>query len=157
MPCVINHSRKQTDIYAHALKLVAKGVTALCLLRHNLPLTRLMRKSEPPRAILLRNSGGEENRAQKRERLRGFPETHDFFFHQFERKSVNMVNGGRVCEPRPPPRYFYGCGYRSITYSIIAHRGRLVKSLEAIRNRRRRRPRPRRPRRRPKENRFRRP
>ena len=115
------------------------------------------RDSEPPRAILLRNSGGEENRAQKCERLRGFPEIHDFFFHQFERKSVNMVNGGRVCEPRPPPRYFYGCGYRSITYSIIAHRGRLVKSLEAIRNRRRRRPRPRRPRRRPKENRFRRP
>ena len=36
----------------------------LCLLRHDLPLTRLLQKSEPPRAILLPNSGGEENQTQ---------------------------------------------------------------------------------------------
>ena len=117
----------------------------------------LMRKSEPPRAILLRNSGGEKNRTQSQRRTLGFSSPHGISFCQFKKKFVNAESGERVCEPRPPPRYFYGCGYRSITYSIIAHHGRLVKSLEAIRNRRRRRPRPRRPRRRPKENRSRRP
>ena len=60
-----NHSRKEAaPPFPYILKFVAKGVTALCLLRPYLPLTRLMRKSEPPRAILLRNSGGEENQTQ---------------------------------------------------------------------------------------------
>ena len=53
MPFVINHSRKQNHILRPRYKIVAKGVTALCLLRLNLLLTQLTRKSETARAKML--------------------------------------------------------------------------------------------------------
>ena len=43
----------QKEIREPAIKPVAKGVTALCLLRLNLPLARLLRKSETVRAKML--------------------------------------------------------------------------------------------------------
>ena len=43
----------QKEIREPAIKSVAKGVTALCLLRLNLPLARLLRKSETVRAKML--------------------------------------------------------------------------------------------------------
>ena len=61
----------------------------LCLLRPNLPLTRLLRKGEMARAKMLRFARHRGKPNEKRKRTLGFPKSHDFFFHQFERKSVN--------------------------------------------------------------------
>ena len=73
---------------------VAKGVTALCLLRLNLPLTRLMRKGEPPRAKLL-------PKQRRREKTNCQPlcgvqwvvsQSHGIFPRQFAEKCVNSLS-----------------------------------------------------------------
>ena len=86
-----------------------KRLHLLCLLRLNLPLTRLMRKSEPPRAILLPYSGGERNRTQSQRRTLGFSSPHEISFRQFEKKSVNIFTPAKSDRTRsgrtaPSPR-----------------------------------------------------
>ena len=58
---------------------VAKGVTALCLLRPYLPLTRLTGKGECAGATTVATARAEENRTQSLWRTLGFPSPHDFY------------------------------------------------------------------------------
>ena len=78
------------NILARGCHNVAKGVTALCLLRPYLPLTRLTGKGECAGATTVATARAEENRTQSLWRTLGFPETHDVSFRQFEKKRVNI-------------------------------------------------------------------
>ena len=72
---------------------VAKGVTALCLLRLNLPLTRLMRKGEPPRAKLL----PKQRRREVRVCVMPVSYTHLHSHPRYGGKSARAGRGGAHC------------------------------------------------------------
>ena len=81
-----NFPRQYTGKSKPAIKPVAKGVTALCLLRLNLPLARLLRKSETaaPKCCHLR--AVERNRTQSQWRTLGFSSPHDIVIPQHSQK-----------------------------------------------------------------------
>ena len=60
-------------------------------------------KVKPPRAITVAKTAAARKTKRKaaasRRRLLGCPFPHDFFFHQFERKSVNLITANRRRSP----------------------------------------------------------